>query len=375
MKVCAFVPTTHGQTYCEVYSPAVSSLTPPKEPKSTAKVILMVHGLGGCVEHFNQSELPIFLADQGHTVVCFDWYSHGKSTALSSKTVAHNLELFHSQLYDVIHCPQLPILNSKGFVAHAFSMGCYIMLQYCVQYEPHICRSANSPRNAKHSGPPITQVILQSPWDGHFPVALRCLLHMPLLLRICKPSDMADIKSVRTLKEILLWMDKGSKYTESLESFARLVVHGRTQGPAATTIENPAFGEVQSPAPVPSEQAAVPASEVRDAVGATGIACPVLVIVGTREPPFAVTARRIAKHINRAHQAARQQGTPSTGSGSGSSTSLQEAGKDVPAVKLVYCKYAGHMSFAKHARGSYVKNFFQREVSQFVANGLSDETA
>ena len=354
-KVCAYVPTTHGKTYCEIYYPARSELL--QHAAQTCEqpaTVLMVHGLGGSVDHFFESNLPVLLADNGHTVVCFDWYSHGKSTWLSSKKIKHNLDLFFSQLHDIIHCPQLPILKSNNFMAHGFSMGCFILLQYCVQFQPFECSKSNAGElavNPKHAGPCLRKITLQSPWDGHFPLALRGLLYVPLLLRICKPSDMAQIKSIRTLKEILLWMDKGVNYSNSLDSFANLVLHGRS--PTAAAGDPPAGNILQG------EQKPLEPTSVRVQVDQIPSSCQVLLIVGTREPPFSITARRIARHIHRAER------NKKTGSNANGKADQQASTGSI--VQLKYCKYAGHMSFAQCAPDSYVKTFFQREIVNFVS--------
>ena len=371
-KICVFIKTTHGLTYCEVYYPIkpTENNENGSELKTASTTILMVHGLGGSVEHWQQSELPMMLANQGHTVICFDWYSHGKSTRHSSKTTQHNLDFYFSQLFDIIHSPELPILQSKSFVAHGFSMGCYILLEYCVRFKPFSKRNKGTPPvaavntgtevvkqtnekatithlpNTSDIHPVINKIILQSPWDGNFPSPLRGLLHVPLLLRLCKPADMAEIKSVRTLREILLSLNKGINYRQSLEAFADMVLHGADQ--LASTPGG--IGEATDQ-PV----------------------CPVLVIVGTREPPFAVTARRIVKRIVRKDSA--QSTATATSKIAAPSTSTTNSGDDncssssevkVPAVTYRSCKYAGHMSFAKAARDSYVRTFFHREIAAFI---------
>ena len=211
-KRCFFISTTHGETHCEVYEPVQSA---GGQENVRPDVVLMIHGCGGSVDHWNDSELPVLLARKGKTVVCYDFYSHGKSVQLSSQTVTHNLALFLSQLNEVIHSPELPIVGVESFTAHGFSMGCYILLQYCVQFKPF--------KDASGRKPYINKIVLQSPWDGHVPAFVRGLIHVPLLLRIFKPSDMAGIKSVSALKQILLGLDEKVDYRASMSTFAQAV--------------------------------------------------------------------------------------------------------------------------------------------------------
>jgi hypothetical protein len=202
-----------------------------------------------------------------------------------------------------------------------------------------------------HTGVPvISKIILQSPWDGHFPLLLRGLLYVPGLLRLCKPSDMAEIKSIRTLKEILLWMDKGRNYSASLDAFADLLLDGVEQTKGDNL--SPGSGSKSN-----SGQSGASTAEVEVGLAEKPFVCPLLLIVGTREPPFSINARRIARHI------AKKQNTKEK-AGAGAATPIASA---VPVVQVQYCKYADHMSFAKCARESYVKAFFHTQISAFVA--------
>jgi hypothetical protein len=232
-------------------------------------------------------------------------------------------------------------------------MGCYILLQYCIQYKPFggltQCGERNGSTPASTEVPVISKIILQSPWDGHFPFLLRGLLYLPGLLRLCKPSDMAEIKSIRTLKEILLWMDKGRDYSASLDAFADLVLHGVEQKEEARVVSPVGDGKASG------GQRGATTEEVEVSMAVKPFACPLLLIVGTREPPFSINARRIARHIDKKQKGKEKAAASST----------------LPVVQVKYCKYADHMSFANSARGSYVRAYFQAHISDFVAGRVT----
>eukprot|EP00601_Ochromonadales_sp_CCMP2298_P028803 CAMPEP_0173327990 /NCGR_PEP_ID=MMETSP1144-20121109/1913_1 /TAXON_ID=483371 /ORGANISM="non described non described, Strain CCMP2298" /LENGTH=231 /DNA_ID=CAMNT_0014272443 /DNA_START=46 /DNA_END=738 /DNA_ORIENTATION=+ len=224
-RTCFPIDTTHGHTYCEVYKPfnTDGAIVEPE----VCKTYLMVHGLGGTTDHFAYCELPETLARQGYTVVSFDFYSHGRSTQLNCNEFPHNLDLFVTQLWDVVHSPALPIKGCGRFVAHGFSMGCFVLLNFCVRHKlfdeplppseavagspgrPGSLRKQFSRMSSRGSSvgagggsplslsPAIHKIVLQSPWDGQIPYLLKGLVRVPGLLRLCKPSDMAGIKSVK----------------------------------------------------------------------------------------------------------------------------------------------------------------------------------
>jgi hypothetical protein len=255
-------------------------------------------------------------------------------------------------------------------------MGCYILLQYCIQYKPFGGLTESCARNGCNISdtdiPIISKIILQSPWDGHFPFLLRGLLYVPGLLRLCKPSDMAEIKSIRTLKEILLWMDSGRDFSASLDAFADLLLHGAEQKEEEKSA--PLKGDSKSS----GGQSGAATEEVELSVAVKPFACPLLLIVGTREPPFSINARRIARHIAKKQK---------RGGGKGKGKEKEKGGKNVsadsgavgtatsasavPVVQVKYCKYADHMSFAKSVRGSYVRAYFQAHISDFVAGRMT----
>lgn len=387
------INTTHGETYCEVYEPVRAA---GMEKNVRIEPVLMIHGCGGCVDHWSDSELPVLLTKTGKTVVCYDIYSHGKSVQLSSEVVTHNLALFLGQLNEVIHSPDLPIAGADSFTAHGFSMGCYILLQYCVQFKPF--RDSTSPSTK----PLINKIVLQSPWDGHVPAFLRGLIHVPLLLRIFKPSDMAGIKSVSALKQILLGLDEKVDYRQSMSTFARAVsgqinythssnksdTSSKDVSKAETDKEsNLGSAEVTSTddqltSPNPATQSTLEVADLTVELQKDGIHCPVLVITGTRELPFELTGRRIAKYVHRTYS---QQAATSSGTLTDPATSQAESvsPKSTPStptcsrkpayvseesnVQFKVCKYAGHMSFVKKKNGTYVRSFFQREIVSFVS--------
>jgi hypothetical protein len=252
-------------------------------------------------------------------------------------------------------------------------MGCYILLQYCVQFKPF--RDSTSPSTK----PLINKIVLQSPWDGHVPAFLRGLIHVPLLLRIFKPSDMAGIKSVSALKQILLGLDEKVDYRQSMSTFARAVsgqinythssnksdTSSKDVSKAETDKEsNLGSAEVTSTddqltSPNPATQSTLEVADLTVELQKDGIHCPVLVITGTRELPFELTGRRIAKYVHRTYS---QQAATSSGTLTDPATSQAESvsPKSTPStptcsrkpayvseesnVQFKVCKYAGHMN-------------------------------
>eukprot|EP01032_Pedospumella_encystans_P017734 gene17734-20204_t len=311
-----------------------------------------------------------------------------------------------SQLDEVIHSPELPIAAAESFTAHGFSMGCYVLLQYCVRYSPF--KNNVSPGSSSSAKPWVNKIILQSPWDGHVPAFLRGLIRVPLLLRIFKPWDMAGIKSINALKQILLKLDEKVDYRESMTSFGKSVSgeincscasdstdnadvaqiniaittseeDAEVSSPVASTTTPTDGTEGDSQQPVPVETA-----NLNLALKQGGIECPVLVITGTRELPFEITGRRIARYVHKHHTAQKQATTPSSVltttepdrevSAPPKETPTPTCGKkkkpaylqDESIVQFKICKYAGHMSFVKKKDGTYVRTFFQKEIVKFV---------
>ena len=376
-KKCFAINTTRGSTYCEVYEPLKLDEAAAEQENVDKETILMLHGLGGTVKHWTDSELPSLLASKGNTVVCFDWYSHGKSTQVSSRDIPHDLNLFIQQLHDVIHSPQLPISKSKYIVAHGFSMGCYILLQYCVRYEPfshylekeaatpatsavenatneiflHLSDSGKNAVNSSDDGPNgvdktgkltsphIHKLIFQSPWDGSFPTFLRLLVRVPLLLRICKPSDMNGITDINAFKQILLKFNHNVSYTASLDALSTAVVNG---GKASANN---------------ADAKSLP-------IAGNAAACSVLVIAGSREEPFRITAKKIGTSVQN-KLAPTITGAPAKAKSL--TTNCMKSGITADAqVHYKVCRYAGHMSFVKYQDGDIGK-FFKTTVGDFVA--------
>ena len=122
-KECIIIDTQQGQTYCELYGK--ENIT--DEVLTISNIIVIVHGLGGTVTQWEESGIAPFLARNQKVVICFDWYSHGKSTKLNANEVQHNVELFITQLHDVVNHVDLPI-RGKQFHLHGFSMGKYMLL-------------------------------------------------------------------------------------------------------------------------------------------------------------------------------------------------------------------------------------------------------
>ena len=126
-----FVGTLHGDTYCELYGK--ENMLEESDTQCNSNIVVIVHGLGGSVAQWEESDIAPFLARNRKVVLCFDWYSHGKSTKVNPNEVAHDVGLFITQLHDVINHSSLPF-RGKHFHLHGFSMGmaclvlCYIIL-------------------------------------------------------------------------------------------------------------------------------------------------------------------------------------------------------------------------------------------------------
>lgn len=206
---CLCITTSHGLTYCEVYRSRNKDDNKEKE----SIPIVLVHGLGGSSRHWANSDIPAMLAESGFTVVCFDLYSHGKS---DTNKMSHTLDVFLTQLNDVIHHDELPVAKSKVFYLQGFSFGGFIVLNYLSRYHRHGCTCCSA-------GHTIPRVVFQSPWHGHIPMFVKGLIYIPGLLRLCKPSDMDAIRSITALKQILLSIDKDNKFNDRIKDFGDIV--------------------------------------------------------------------------------------------------------------------------------------------------------
>lgn len=200
LKTCIEVETQQGMTYCEVYGK--EHLTDEVLPVSN--IILIVHGLGGTVENWEASGIAPYLAAHNKVVVCFDWYSHGKSATLDATHVKHDVDLFINQLHEVINSKELPI-KGRNFCLHGFSMGCYLVANYVTEY-----RDVN-----------IDKLVLQSPWSGEVPGIVRFLIQIPFFVRLFRPKYLSGIKSITTLKQILLELGAHRPWTDILNELSQ----------------------------------------------------------------------------------------------------------------------------------------------------------
>jgi hypothetical protein len=99
---------------------------------------------------------------------------------------------------------------------------------------------------------------------------------------------MAGIKSIKTLKQILLHLNDNISYKKSLEVFAKAVVYGGADLAGAGTGAGGTGGVgAGTGAGAGAGSSALP------------VACSVFTIAGTREEPFRLTARRIFKSVQR----------------------------------------------------------------------------
>ena len=199
-KICIEIETQQGLTYCEIYGQ--QNLT--DELLSISNIILIVHGLGGTVQSWESSDIAPYLALQNKVVVCFDWYSHGKSAILDATHVTHDVELFINQLHEVINSKDLPI-KGRNFCLHGFSMGCYLVANYLTEYRDN------------H----VDKLVLQSPWNGEIPGMLRFFIRIPFFVRLFRPKFLNGIKSTTTLKQILLELGTHRPWTDILHELSQ----------------------------------------------------------------------------------------------------------------------------------------------------------
>lgn len=218
-KKCLSIPTTHGSTYCEIYYPNhLSYAQLPSLPQDSIEILVMVHGLGGSLRHFSDSDIPAALAQGNAIVVTFDLYTHGKSEVLSNKTIPHNTDIFITQLYDVIHSTDLFLHKYNRLHLLGFSFGGWTILNYLIKFHKNPSKPCCQINHC------INKIIFQSPWNGNVPL-VRGLLHVPGALRLFRPSEMAYINDFQALKHILLYADREKKFHDCIEEFAELILN------------------------------------------------------------------------------------------------------------------------------------------------------
>jgi pimeloyl-ACP methyl ester carboxylesterase len=181
------------------------------------EVLLMIHGLGGSCFHWSKSEIPSLLAQNSAVVICFDLYSHGRSSTLNDKEIPHSLDTYLQQVYDVVHSKDLPLHNKKHFNLLGFSFGGFLTLNYVIKYHktPSCpCCSVN------HS---IPKIIFQSPWHGYLPGWFRGIISVPGVGPLFRPADMAYINDFHALRRILCQIDKEKKFKTSINELVELI--------------------------------------------------------------------------------------------------------------------------------------------------------
>lgn len=294
-----------------MYYPVGKTL--PHAAESSTEVVLLIHGLGGCSKHWEDSEIAPLLASRNCTVVCIDLYTHGKSEQLDNKRTKHTMELFLNQIYDVIHHPKLPLHSAKKIVMQGFSFGGFLTLAYIAKH---------------HAGTPCCQqchtihkAIFHSPWDGKVPLFLRMLIHVPGLLGLLRPADMQYIRSNRVLKEILLNISKHDDFTGHLNELLAIIRQNdqqKEQQTSSSTCHN--------------------AEEM-------------LFIAGSVEIFFSKNAKQLHKiTAKRNHKIAKQN---------------KMKPEDDPHYRLRLCPCADHMTFVHCTEGA-VGEYFRREIENFV---------
>ena len=74
------------------------------------------------------------IAQNNGIAICFDLYTHGRTQILSNKATPHNLDLFLSQVHDIVHSPDLFLSRHSRFHMLGFSFGGWITLNYLLKY-------------------------------------------------------------------------------------------------------------------------------------------------------------------------------------------------------------------------------------------------
>jgi pimeloyl-ACP methyl ester carboxylesterase len=216
-KQCLSIPTTHGKTYCELFTSKNSKFKSDQPLPEDAVVLLVIHGLGGGSNHFNVSEIPPLLAQNDCIVVTFDLYSHGRSQILDNKTTPHDVDLFLTQIYDLIHHKDLPFHQKQKINMLGFSFGGFLLLNYLIKYHKNPSQPCCATNHCIH------KVTFQSPWNGYVPSALRGLIRIPGLLPLFKPADMNFINNYHALRHILLHADREKKFATCIGEFLELL--------------------------------------------------------------------------------------------------------------------------------------------------------
>lgn len=218
------VKTKYGYTHCQIYNPINEDGT--LKSNSNEKCMLMIHGLGCSSRRWYESDIPACIASEtGITVVCFDLYSHGKSTVLNADKIKHKPILFLEQIADLLKHQDLPLKDAKELILQGFSFGGFLLFNFLdlyykayFNYYAHLNYSEEESKSDKISSPitynpnqRISKVIFQSPWNGHVPFPFRALMRVPGLLRLLRPIPMKYIRSIKALKYILLNSDQNKK--------------------------------------------------------------------------------------------------------------------------------------------------------------------
>lgn len=226
IKQCFHLKTSRGNTYCEMWGK--ENLKEKQETSSPSNIILMIHGLGGSTGHWEESNIAPVLAKAGKLVICFDWYSHGKSTRIKNKKVEHNVDFFIDQLHEVINHEHLPI-RGKRFNLHAFSMGCYLTINYLISNQAAISTI-----------PMMDKLVLQSPWNGEITTSTRIFIKFPLALRIFKKTvDFRGIKSISTLKHIIVNLGSHKTFEDMIvELNHKVFEYAAPTSPHSSTVAN-----------------------------------------------------------------------------------------------------------------------------------------
>lgn len=217
------VPSSLGDTHCEIFYSETFSMDADGRVKNARKVprgyVLLLHGLGDCVDMWKTSKMAESLVAQGFEAVAFDWYGHGLS-ADAVQLFHHEstvIDVFSNQLREVMFYHEFRfkdrIVNINGF-----SMGGYIALKYIAKYA----------EGGEYFGQrmPFTKICLQSCWNGQVPLFARTLSLVPLSTALLRFRSFKHCHDTDTLYAIIFRMGQGkAAWIASVAAFASVAVH------------------------------------------------------------------------------------------------------------------------------------------------------
>jgi pimeloyl-ACP methyl ester carboxylesterase len=406
-KKCLRVNTTNGSTYCEIFaSNSVTLQQPLQSLPDETEVLLMIHGLGGSCFHWSKSDIPSLLAQNNVVVICFDLYSHGKSSTLNDKETPHSLDTYLQQVYDVVHSKDLPLHNKKHFNLLGFSFGGFLTLNYVVKYH----KTPSCPCcSVKHA---IPKIIFQSPWHGYLPGCFRGIISIPGVGPLFRPADMAYINDYPALRRILCHIDKEKKFKNTINELVELIENydklaeqqpeqqnlkadGVSASASLSTASPDSATHLDSSSPVdseskPAEEAdgsrtiissfAFEKDQADDSICSDKIvfdrtsetASQILFLCGNIEGYFSSIAKSIRTNILKKHQNYKHLSEKKKKNANSVNQSEQTEVDFDRRFPWKLCKWADHMTFV-HRTNRSVGEFYRETIAEFIVPKLSIE--